>query len=70
MPFGFSEKTEDDLEALESEEQRLQVRARNKQLELTIAEKNAALKKLKDAGLSGGAFGWDWSRIESWVRGH
>jgi hypothetical protein len=70
MPFGFGEKTEDDLEELESEEQRLQVRARNKQLELTIAEKNAALKKLRDAGLSPSSFGGSWDRIRSWIRGH
>lgn len=70
MPFGFGGQTSDDLETLEADEQRLQVRARNKALEVSIAEKEAMLKKLREAGLTSGTFGGSWQKIRAWIKSH
>jgi hypothetical protein len=61
--------SEPSLEELQEREETLRVKARTKDLELTIAQKEAALKKLREAGLSGASFGWNWSSIKNWVRG-
>ncbi len=44
---------------------------KNEQLDaaLTVAQKEAALKRLKEAGLTGKSFGWDWKRIWHWACG-
>jgi len=61
MPLPFLHK-EETLEELQEKNERLDV-------ELTVAQKEAAKARLKQAGLTGKSFNWDWSRIWKWVRG-
>lgn len=39
-------------------------------VELSLAQKQAAIKRLKAAGLSGKSFGWNWHSIISWLKTH
>jgi predicted transcriptional regulator len=70
MPiFGIGKQEEPTLEELQESNERLKIQVQNKQLELTKAQKEAALKKLREAGLSGKDFSWNWDSIKRWVRG-
>ena len=61
MPFGFNrQKT---LDELSEENERAEV-------ELSLAQKRAAIKRLKEANLTGKSFGWNWSAIRAWLRSH
>lgn len=61
MPSLWSkEKT---LEELQEEDEKSGV-------ELSIEQKKAALKKLKENNLSGKSFGWNWKSIWNWFKTH
>ena len=38
--------------------------------EVSIAEKRAAIKRLKQEGLSPKHFGFNWSAIREWIKSH
>jgi hypothetical protein len=64
-------KTEDEsLEELQEQNEKMQVKAKNTELQLSIAQKNMALQKLKEAGLSPSSFDNSWKKIMGWVKGH
>lgn len=60
MPWWNRSKS---LDELQEENERAEV-------ELSLAQKRAAIKKLKEAGLSGKSFGWDWRAIWQWFKTH
>ena len=41
-----------------------------REVQLSVAQKEAAIKKLKDAGLTKQSFGNSWSAIWDWVKKH
>jgi len=49
------------LEEAQEENERLDV-------ELSVAQKRAAIAKLKENGLSGKSFGWNWRAIWAWFK--
>ncbi len=60
MPLFKRKRT---LEEAQEEDERLNV-------DLSIEQKRAAIKRLKEAGLTGKSFGWNWSAIKEWLRTH
>lgn len=70
MPFLGIGKKDESLESLQEENETLEVKSRNKGLELSIAQRQAALQKLKEAGLTPKSFGDNWRAIIQWVRTH
>lgn len=70
MPlFGIGQQDED-LESLQMEREKLEVRAKNADLELSVAEKKYALQKLKEQGLSKNDVGGTWSGVRRWLKEH
>lgn len=51
------------LDELQSENERLEV-------EYSVEQKRAAIRKLKENGLSPKSFGFNWSSIMSWLKTH
>lgn len=39
-------------------------------VELSLAQKRAAIKRLEAAGLSGKTFNWNWTAIKAWLKNH
>lgn len=39
-------------------------------VELSLAQKRAAIKRLEAAGLSGSHFSWNWAAIKNWLKNH
>ncbi len=68
MPFW--KRADDSLEDLQEKNEILQVKARNEELQLTIAQKKAALQRLKAAGLTTSSFGGSWAKILQWLKTH
>jgi hypothetical protein len=68
MPFGIG-NNESSLEELQETQEKLQVKAKNADLELTVAQKQYALQKLREAGLSKSSVGGTWSSVKSWLKG-
>lgn len=60
MPFPWSKKT---LEEAQEENERLEI-------EYSVEQKRAAIRKLKAAGLTGESFGWNWRSIMNWFKNH
>ena len=60
IPFLNRQRT---LEELQADNERAEV-------ELSVAQKRAAIAKLKENGLTGKSFGWDWKRIWVWFKNH
>ena len=60
MPWGGQKKT---LEQSQEENEQLEV-------QLSIEQKKAAIKRLQAAGLTGKSFGWNWHSITAWLRTH
>ncbi len=56
-------KKEKSLEELEEENERVSQ-------ELSLAQKQAAIKRLKQAGLTPKSFGNRWSAILAWLKSH
>lgn len=64
MPINLPWTTKQrSLEDAQAEDEALQV-------EYSIEQKKAAIRKLKQQGLTGKQFGWNWSSIMSWLRSH
>ncbi len=68
MPNLFAHKPS--LTELEEDEERLEGEDRNLGTQLSIAQKRAAIKRLKERGLSPKHFSSDWGRIISWLKSH
>lgn len=60
MSFLRGRKT---LEELQEEDESLTS-------EVSIAEKNAAIKRLRQEGLSPKHFGFNWQAIREWIKAH
>ena len=60
MPFWKPSRT---LEESQEDNERLEV-------ELSIEQKRAAIKKLKESGLTPKSFGGSWRSILAWLRTH
>lgn len=68
MPFGFEKKRT--LEEAQEENERLQVEAEIEDKQLSIAQKRAAILRLKQAGLTPKDFGGKWSAVVEWLKTH
>jgi hypothetical protein len=61
-------KTEDEsLEELQENSEKLAVKAKNADLELTLAQKQYATQKLREQGLSKSDFG-TWGSVKRWLK--
>ncbi len=63
MPVSLPWQHQKSFEEAQEEDERLGV-------ELSIEQKRAAIRKLKQAGLTGKSFGWNWASIKEWLRTH
>ena len=67
MSFLKREKT---LAEIEEETEKEQAVNRKLDVELSIAQKKAAIQRLKEAGLTPKSFGGNWKRIFNWIKTH
>ena len=70
LPFlkrGDSKKT---IGELEEDTERLHAERDKVDAELSVAEKREAIRQLKERGLTGDKFGWDFKRIKQWLSTH
>lgn len=65
--FGQKED-EETLEGLQETEEKLRVKARNADLQLTIAQKRLMHQKLKEQGLKESDFNFSWTSIRNWLK--
>lgn len=65
--FGQKED-EETLEGLQEQEEKLRVKARNADLQLTIAQKRLMHQKLKEQGLKESDFSFNWNSIRAWLK--
>jgi hypothetical protein len=69
LPFGIGKK-EKTVSELEEETEQLEAENRRGSQELSLLQKQAAIKRLRDSGLTPGHFDWDWNKIVSWIKAH
>ncbi len=63
MPFFGIGKKDLSIEELQEKDEKASI-------ELSLAQKQAAIKRLKEAGLTPKSFGGNWSAILRWLRTH
>lgn len=63
-------KKEKTISEIEEETEKAQAENKKLDVELSIAQKQAAMQRLKEKGLSPKDFGNRWSRIINWLRTH
>jgi hypothetical protein len=67
MPWPW--ESSDTVENLQEQLEKNELRVKNLEFELSIAQRQAAIKKLQESGLTPKSFNNDWKRIWAWVTG-
>lgn len=62
------DKSGDSVESIQADIERLEAEAKRKDLELTVAQKNMMLARLKSQGVDAKSFGGSWTAIRNWLR--